>query len=251
MEFGLLGRKLSHSYSPKIHTFFGNYKYELIEKEPENLAEFFENKDFLGINVTIPYKKDVIKYCDELSPIASKIGAVNTIVNKNGKLYAHNTDYFGFSYMIKKAEIDVKNKKAIVLGSGGASVTCCAVLKDLGACEVVVISRKGENNYNNIGKHFDAEIIVNATPVGMYPNVNESIIDLADFKNCEGVLDLIYNPDKTLLLKQAERLNIKFSNGLSMLIAQAKESAEWFLDKKIDNEIIEQAEKELKLWKFL
>lgn len=247
MQFGLLGRKLSHSYSPQIHSFFGDYKYELFEKEPQELENFFKNKEFKGINVTIPYKKDVIKYCDELSDVAKQLGSVNTIVNKNGRLLGYNTDYFGFSYMIKKAEIEVENKKAIVLGSGGASVTCQAVLKNLGAKDVVVISRNGENNYNNLYKHFDAQIIVNSTPVGMYPNVNDSIIDLADFKNCEGVLDLIYNPNKTVLLKQAQSLGIKFSNGLSMLIAQAKQSVEKFFDKKIDDKIIKKAEKEFKL----
>ncbi len=244
MEFGLLGRKLSHSYSPQIHSFFGDYKYELFEKEPCELSSFFYSKNFKGINVTIPYKKDVIKYCDELSSVAKQLSSVNTIVNTNGRLFGYNTDFFGFSYMIKKAKIDVENKKAIVLGSGGASVTCCAVLKNLDAKEVIVISRNGENNYYNLNKHFDAQIIVNATPVGMYPNVNESIIDLNDFEKCEGVFDLIYNPDKTLFLQQAEQLNIKFSNGLSMLIAQAKQSAELFLDKIIDDNIIEKIEKE-------
>lgn len=250
-KFGLLGRKLSHSYSPQIHKFFDNYEYKLYEKEPEELNKFLTCCELDGMNVTIPYKKDVIKYCSSLSKQAEKIGAVNTLVkNSDGTFKGYNTDYFGFLYMIKSINAKIKSKKAIVLGTGGASLTCQAVLEDLEAKEIVVISRNGENNYNNIDKHFDAQVIVNATPVGMYPNIDNSIIDLACFENCETVLDLIYNPEKTMLLKQAEELSLNYSNGLSMLIAQAKQSAEYFLDKTIDDKIIEEISKELKLWRL-
>lgn len=250
-KFGLLGRKLSHSYSPQIHKFFDNYEYKLYEKEPEDLDKFLLDCELDGMNVTIPYKKDVIKYCSSLSKQAEKIGAVNTLVKKaDGSFSGYNTDYFGFLYMIKSINADIKSKKAIVLGTGGASLTCQAVLDDLGAKEIIVISRNGENNYKNIANHYDAQVIVNATPVGMYPNVNDSILDLSHFKSCETVLDLIYNPEKTMLLKQAENLGLNYSNGLSMLIAQAKQSAEYFLDKTIDDEIIEKISKEIKLWKY-
>ena len=247
MEFGLIGRKLIHSYSPKIHSFLGDYKYDLVELEPTELDIFFNNRDFKGINITIPYKKDVIKYCDCISENAEKIGSVNTIVNKNGRLYGYNTDYYGFGYMIKKIGIDVNGKKVILLGSGGAGVTCKAVLNSLNAREVITVSRNGENNYSNISKHFDAELIVNATPVGMYPNTDESPIELAEFKSCKGVLDLIYNPEKTKLIQEADTLGIKSINGLSMLIAQAKQASELFFEKEIDDRIIEKIIKEFKI----
>lgn len=247
-KFGLLGRKLGHSYSPQIHKFFYDYDYKLYEKEPEDLNNFLTNCDLDGMNVTIPYKKDVIKYCSSLSKQAEKIGAVNTLVKKSdGSFSGYNTDYFGFLYMIKSIGAEIKSKKAIVLGTGGASLTCQAVLDDLGAKEIIVISRNGENNYKNIDKHYDAQVIVNATPVGMYPNVNDSVIDLATFEKCETVLDLIYNPEKTILLKQAESFGLNYSNGLSMLIAQAKQSAEYFLNKTIDDKIIEKISKEINL----
>ena len=245
-KFGLLGRKLQHSYSPKIHKYFDEYEYLLYEKEPEELSSFLKNLDLDGLNVTIPYKKEVIKHCTNLSAKAKSIGAVNTIIKeKNGELTGYNTDYYGFLYMLNTINASVKNKKAIVLGSGGASLTCQTVLDDLGAKEIVVISTKSEeNNYLNIQKHFDAQIIVNATPVGMYPKVNECLIDLKKFKKCEAVLDLIYNPSQTLLLKQANELEIKNANGLSMLIAQAKQSAELFTLKEIDDSIIDEITKD-------
>lgn len=247
MQFGLLGRSLKHSYSPQIHSFFGDYRYDLIELEPKDLQSFFEKREFKGINVTIPYKKEVMKYCDFMSENAEKIGSVNTIVNKNGKLYGYNTDYYGFKYMIESIGAVVYNKKAVILGSGGASVTCKAVLKDLGVSETVTVSRKGENNYSNIQKHYDAEIIVNATPVGMYPNISEKPIDLNGFKNCKYVFDLIYNPEKTQLLKQADELGINFSNGLSMLVVQAKKACELFFDRVIDEDITQKIIKEFKI----
>lgn len=238
MRCGLLGRKLSHSYSPLIHSILGNYSYNLFEVEPEDLESFFSCTAFTGINVTIPYKKDVIKYCDELSECAKKLGAVNTIVRKqDGRLVGHNTDYFGFSSMLDRTGLSVFGKKALVLGSGGASATVVEVLKEKGALPVV-ISRSGENNYTNIHIHSDASVIVNATPVGMYPDVDNTPLDLEYFPHLEGVLDVIYNPARTKLLMQAEQKGLVAENGLWMLVAQAKESSEWFTNKLIPNDQI-------------
>ena len=239
MNSGLLGRKLGHSYSPQIHSFLGEYSYVLFEKEPEEVGDFVRNGDYTGINVTIPYKKDVIPYLDELSPTAEKMGAVNTIVRRSdGTLFGHNTDYFGFLYMVRQSGIQVAGKKVLVLGSGGASNTTVKALADLGA-QVVIISRSGENNYGNLHLHADAAVIVNTTPVGMYPNTGAAPLDLTRFPHLEGVLDVIYNPARTQLLLDAETLGLPNANGLWMLVAQAKESAEYFLDKAIDDSVIE------------
>ena len=239
MQCGLLGRKLGHSYSPQIHSQLGSYDYRLFEKEPEELEDFLKNGDFTGLNVTIPYKKDVIPFLDELSPRAKALGAVNTIVRRNGKLIGHNTDYFGFETMLLSSGVSLRGKKALVCGSGGASNTACAVLEAHGA-NVVVLSRTGKDNYQNLNRHSDAALIVNATPVGMYPNVEASPIeDLAAFPMLEGVLDLVYNPARTSILLKAEALGIPCVNGLRMLVAQAKESAEWFTGESIDDSCIE------------
>ena len=239
MNCGLLGRKLGHSYSPQIHQHFGDYSYRLFEKEPEDIADFILNGDFNGINVTIPYKKDVLPFCSELSDTAKKLGAVNTIVRKkDGRIVGHNTDYFGFMSMVKKSGLHVAGKKVLILGSGGASATAQAVLKELHA-NFVVISRMGENNYQNLDLHSDASLIINCTPVGMYPNPGVSPIDISLFPMLEGVLDMIYNPARTKLLMDAEQRNLISMNGLWMLVAQAKDSAEWFMEKKLDDSIIE------------
>lgn len=239
MRSGLLGRKLSHSYSPQIHGYLGDYPYPLHEVEPDDVGKFLQQTDFSGINVTIPYKKTVIPYCSELSEIARRLGAVNTIIKKpNGQLIGHNTDYFGFLCMVNMSGLQVSGKKVLVLGSGGASNTAVAVMQELGA-HVVIISRTGENNYSNITQHADACVIVNATPVGMYPNNGFSPVDLDDFPYLEGVLDMIYNPARTQLLLDAEAKGLVAENGLWMLIAQAKESAEWFTGKEIPDKTIE------------
>ena len=227
MKCGLLGQKLGHSYSPQIHSDLGSYSYSLFEREPEELEDFLKNGEFDGLNVTIPYKKAVIPYLSDLSSVALWLGAVNTIVRRDGRLIGHNSDYFGFSSMVTKSGLRVAGKKVLVLGSGGASNTAVAVLEALGA-KVVVISRSGKNNYDNLHLHADAAVIVNATPVGMYPNVGVSPIDLAKFPKLKGVLDIIYNPARTQLLMDAEKRGIVTMNGLWMLVAQAKESAEWF-----------------------
>ena len=237
MKCGLLGRHLGHSYSPQIHASLGNYSYDLFEKEPEEIEDFLKHGDFTGINVTVPYKKEVIPFLDELSPVAKRLGAVNTIVRRNGKLIGHNTDYFGFLTMVKASNLTVSGKKVLVLGSGGASNTVVAVLQELGA-QVVVISRTGENNYGNLHQHEDAAVIVNTTPVGMYPNTGLSPIDLSHFSRLEGVLDVIYNPARTQLLLDAENQGLVAMNGLLMLVAQAKEASEWFMETVIDDRVI-------------
>lgn len=235
MKCGLLGRTLGHSYSPQIHRYLGNYQYALYEKEPAELEAFLRCSDVKAFNVTIPYKKEVIPYLDELSPAAMKIGAVNTVVRReNGTLFGHNTDYYGFASMVKRCGLEVSGKKVLVLGSGGASNTAVAVLKELGA-SVIVISRSGENHYGNLHLHADASVIVNATPVGMYPNTGISPVDLTVFPQLEGVLDIVYNPARTKLLLDAEKIGIPTENGLWMLVAQAKEAAEYFTDQPIED----------------
>ncbi len=237
MQCGLLGRKLGHSYSPQIHGCLGDYPYALYEREPEALEAFLKHGDFSGLNVTIPYKKAVIPYCDSLSPRAKALGAVNTLVRREGKLIGHNTDFFGFEAMVARSGLAVSGKKALVLGSGGASNTAVAVLRGLGA-QAVVISRSGEDNYENLHRHADAALIVNATPVGMYPNTGVSPVDLAQFPQLEGVLDLIYNPARTQLLLDAQARGLVAENGLWMLVAQAKEAAEWFTGNAISDDVI-------------
>ena len=238
MQCGLLGARLGHSYSPRIHSLLAGYAYGLCEKQPEELADFLKSGRFSGLNVTIPYKKAVIPFCAALSPRAEALGAVNTLVRReDGSLIGHNTDYFGFSYMVEKSGLSVSGKKCLVLGSGGASATACAVLRALDA-HVIVISRSGADNYTNLSRHRDASLIVNTTPVGMYPNTGESPVALSQFPHLEGVLDLVYNPARTRLLLDAEALGIPAMNGLWMLVAQAKESAEWFTGRKISNDEI-------------
>ncbi len=237
MKCGLLGRKLGHSYSPQIHGRLGKYSYELFEKEPEEVGNFLKNGDFAGINVTVPYKQAVIPFLDELSPLAQKLGAVNTVVRRDGKLIGHNTDYYGFLTMVKASGLDVAGKKTLVLGSGGASHTAIAVLEALGA-NVTIVSRSGENNYGNLHRHADAALIVNTTPVGMYPQTGISPVDLDLFPRLEGVLDVIYNPARTQLLLDAEKRGIVAMNGLLMLVAQAKEAAEWFMGAEISDDVI-------------
>lgn len=239
MDCGLIGRKLGHSFSPKIHSLLGDYTYRLIPLEPEEVGEFLQKGEFHGLNVTIPYKKTVMEYCAQLTPAAQRIGSVNTILRRpNGTLLGDNTDYDGFLYLLKSAGAQVEGRKALVLGSGGASLTVRAVLAELGAREIITISRSGENNYQNLSRHADAQIIVNATPVGMYPNNGVSPVNLDQFPACEGVFDLIYNPAKTQLLLQAQRRGLIWANGLGMLVAQAKAASERFQDKKLPDELV-------------
>ena len=246
MKCGLLGRKLGHSYSPQIHSYLGEYSYSLFEKEPEEIEAFLSSGDFDAINVTIPYKKDVIPFCHTLTDCARRMGAVNTIVRRSdGTLLGHNTDYFGFTYMVRRSGLDPAGKKALVLGSGGASNTAVITLKDMGA-NVVVISHR-ENTPENIRLHRDARILVNATPVGMYPNNGISPVDLSLLPNLEGVLDMIYNPARTKLLLDAEAKGIVAENGLWMLVAQAKEASELFMDKPLPDGLILSIHKSLSM----
>ncbi len=238
MKCGLLGEKLGHSYSPRIHGELADYEYRLYEKTPDELERFVREGDWNGLNVTIPYKKTVLPLCDGLSPRAARIGAVNTLVRRPDGIWGDNTDAWGFEKLIARAGVDVKGKKCLVFGSGGASAMAVAVLEESGAGSVTVISRSGADNYDNLGRHADAQLLVNTTPLGMYPRNGVSPVDLARFPACEAVLDVVYNPARTALLLQAEERGIPCAGGLYMLVGQAKRSAELFTGREIpDGEI--------------
>ena len=237
MRCGLLGEHLTHSYSPQIHALLGDYSYELFEVAPEKLGEFLQAGEFDGLNVTIPYKRAVIPYCAELSAAAREMGSVNTLLRRpDGTLYGDNTDLDGFRWLLARGGGIRPGEKALVLGTGGASQTVQAVLRAAGA-EVAVLSRRGESNYATLPRHADARLVVNATPVGMYPNNGARLIDLAQLPQCRCVLDLIYNPARTRLLLDAEARGIRCENGLSMLVAQAKRAAELFTGRDIPDEV--------------
>ena len=238
--YGLLGEKLGHSFSPEIHSMLGNYEYRLFEVEKNELENFIKHGEWDGINVTIPYKKEVMPFLDEISENAQKIGSVNTVVRRSdGTLFGDNTDYYGFLYTVKRSGINFSGKKVLVLGTGGASLAVKAVILDLNAREIISISRSGENNYQNIKNHADADIIVNTTPVGMYPKNLVSPVKVSDFTRLSAVFDIIYNPQKTQLVLDAEKLDIPAFSGLSMLVAQAKRASEIFFDKEIDDSVTE------------
>lgn len=239
MKCGLLGRTLGHSYSPAIHALLGEYEYCLFEKEPQQLEDFLQNGDYEGLNVTMPYKKAVIPFLDEITPIAKELGAVNTIVRRNGRLIGSNTDYWGFRSMVEKSGLSPAGKKCLVLGSGGASRVVQSVLQNLDA-QTVVISRSGKDNYDTITRHADAAIIVNTTPVGMYPDTGISPVNLDVFPQLEGVLDVIYNPSRTQLLMDAEKKGIVAMNGLWMLISQAMYASISFAGKCTSDKSIEE-----------
>ena len=227
-KYGLIGEKLGHSYSPEIHALLGDYEYRLYPMPREAVGDFVQNSDLSGFNVTIPYKETVMPFLDRISPEARRIGSVNTVVRESdGSTSGYNTDYFGFSVELGDVS-HLKGKKALVLGSGGASKTVRAVLSDAGLNPVVTISRKGPDNYQNLSRHSDAALIVNTTPVGMYPAVEASPIDLRQFPECQLALDLIYNPAWTEFLLQARELGIPCRGGLIMLAAQARKAAELF-----------------------
>ena len=230
MKCGLLGEKLGHSYSPQIHAELADYEYKLYEKAPDEVEDFVRRGDWHGLNVTIPYKKTVIPFCDELSETARAIGSVNTLLKRpDGTIFGDNTDAFGFETLLTQTlKADISGWKALVLGTGGASVTVCAMLRKRGA-QVIPISRSGKDNYTNLEWHRDAKLLVNTTPVGMYPKNGASLVDLGVFPKLEAVLDVVYNPARTALLLQAEKRGIPCAGGLTMLVAQAKRSAEIFL----------------------
>ncbi len=246
MKSCLIGKTLKHSYSKIIHERFG-YEYDLVELKFEDIKDFVNNEKYNAFNVTIPYKTEIIKYLDYVSPMAKEIGAVNTVVKKGDKLYGYNTDFFGMRYIVKHNKIKVKNKTVMVLGTGGTSKTAQAVFKSLGAKNIVVVSRTGEINYQNC-YDIKADIIVNTTPVGMYPNQNQSPIDLDRFKKVKGVIDVVYNPLRTKLIVDASLKGIKTATGLGMLVAQAKYAKELFFGRKIkENYFDAEIEKEIKV----
>lgn len=239
--FGLVGRKLKHSWSPEIHSLFGNYEYRLFEIEPEELDGFFRNAGFDGVNVTIPYKRDVVKFCDSLSEKAKRIGSVNTVIRKgDGSLFGDNTDYDGFRYLVKRSGVLLSGKDCYVLGTGGASLAVKAVLEDLRA-NIFNVSRTGELNYTNLYKHTDADILINTTPVGMYPDCFESPVNMTVFQRLLAVYDIVYNPSRTQFMLDAEKDYVRAFGGLDMLVAQAAKSSELFTGRKIGEEKIEQA----------
>ncbi len=246
MNCGLLGEKLGHSYSPAIRARLGDYAYRLYEKTPEELDAFLRSGPWDGLNVTIPYKKTVLPCCTSLSAAAEKTGSVNTLVRlPGGGIYGDNTDVGGFLTTVRSSGLALRGQKCLVLGSGGASAAVCAALEDLGA-EAVVISRRGENNYGNLSRHRDAVFLVNATPLGMFPENGASPVDLTLFPRCRGVFDLIYNPARTALLLQAEALGIPGFGGLRMLTAQAAKSSEDFTGIPVDPAAVERIEVELR-----
>ena len=239
MEYGLLGEKLGHSFSPQIHAALADYDYRLYPTPPEAVEDLFRRRAFKGLNVTIPYKQTVIPLCDEVDAGAAAIGAVNTVVNRDGKLTGYNTDIDGLVYLAKRTGVDMAGKKAVILGSGGTSRTARAAARALGASEVAVISRHGEDNYENLSRHGDAQVLINTTPVGMVPHAGVSPVSLEAFPRLEGVLDVVYNPLRTALVMEAEKRGIPCSCGLPMLVAQAKRAAELFTGAAIPDHRLE------------
>ncbi|MBR5779740.1 MAG: shikimate dehydrogenase [Clostridia bacterium] len=240
-KYGCIGKKLTHSFSKEIHNELADYDYELIELSEEEIQPFFESRDFNAVNVTIPYKQTVIPFLDSVSDVAKRIGAVNTVVNKNGVLFGYNTDYYGMKALIERLGIDLRGKKVLVLGTGGTSKTACAVAADMGACEVLVVSRSKNGDYvtydEAVTLHNDASVIINTTPVGMYPECEAKPIDIESFDSLCGVVDAIYNPLCTNLVLDAKAKGIKAAGGLYMLVMQAVVAVERFLDTAIAKEV--------------
>ena len=241
MKFGLLGRTLGHSFSPRIHSALGNTNYELFEREPSQLQEFFADPELQGINITIPYKVNALEACDVVDPRAERIGCVNTMVRKDGKWHGYNTDYDGFVFTLQHANIDVSGKECIILGDGASSATVHVALEDLGAKNIVHLSRKTAPFYGDAPNYYEtAQIIINCTPIGMYPHNPANLIDITQFSKLEGVVDLIYNPRRTILLLQAEMLEIPHCDGLPFLVAQGVEAANHFQGESFGTKEIEQ-----------
>lgn len=241
MRYGLIGEHLGHSFSREIHERISDYKYEIHEVAPDALGDFLSNPTFEGINITIPYKEKAIPYLYFVSDNARKIGAVNTVRNENGKLYGYNTDYMGMRALILRNKIDLKDKKALILGCGGTSKTGYAVLSDLGVRQIVRVGREGESAdvlYKDVlNEHSDAEFILNTTPVGMYPKNEGKIIDVNDFPKLEGLIDVVYNPLRTNIVLDARKRGIKAESGLYMLVSQAIYASEIFTGNKISEEL--------------
>ena len=241
MKFGLLGRTLGHSFSPRIHNALGNTNYELFEREPSQLQEFFADPELQGTNITFPYKVNALEACDVVDPRAERIGCVNTMVRKDGKWHGYNTDYDGFVFTLEHAGINVSGKECIILGDGASSATVHVALEDLGAKSITHLSRKTAPLYTDAPNYYEtAQIIINCTPIGMYPHNPASLIDIMQFSKLEGVVDLIYNPRRTVLLLQAEMMNIPYCDGLPFLVAQGIEAANHFQGESFGTKEIEQ-----------
>ncbi len=249
MKYGCIGEHLTHSFSKEIHSHIADYDYEMRELSPSEVTPFMEKHDFTAINVTIPYKETVIPYLSYVDESARLIGAVNTVVNKNGKLHGYNTDFYGMSFLAKRAGISFEGRKVLILGSGGTAKTAHAVAKANGAREIIKASRKAGNDtvlYTDVYKyHTDADVIINTTPVGMFPNISEKPIDISKFPKLSGVLDAIYNPQKTRLILDAEDRGIKASGGLYMLVMQGIRASEYFLDTKYPDALADEVFKKI------
>ena len=239
MEYGCIGEHLSHSFSKEIHNALADYEYELLEIERENLEAFFQKRDFKAINVTIPYKQDIIPYLDEISPEAQSINAVNTVVNRNGRLYGYNTDFYGLKALIERKNITLKDKKVLILGGGGTSNTAVAVARFMGAKEIIKVSRspkEGYVTYDEVYANYtDFQIIINTTPCGMFPDIGKSALDLSGFNCLEGVFDAVYNPLKSKLVCDARAKGVVATGGLYMLVSQAAYAVEKFIDTTVDD----------------
>ena len=250
-RYGLIGEKLGHSFSKIIHEQLADYTYDLIPLDKEAFHTFMKQKEFSALNVTIPYKREVLPYLTHIDEAAEKIGAVNTIVNRDGALHGYNTDYFGFLYTLKKHQLTITGKKVLVLGNGGAAQAVFAALQSLHPSEIITVKYKTEPNtctYEEAAKlHYDADFIVNTSPVGMYPNVDASPIDFTPYNNLSAVIDIIYNPLTTKFMQQAIEKGVPAINGLEMLVAQAKYAVELFLDMQISDDRIEEIHKNLLL----
>ncbi|MDY3095162.1 MAG: shikimate kinase [Eubacteriales bacterium] len=243
MKYGLIGKPLGHSFSREIHALIADYDYRLFEIDEDELPRFFQERDFSGINVTIPYKQAVIPFLDEISDEAKKIGAVNTIVKKEGKLFGFNTDFFGMRALIKSTGLDLENKTVLILGTGGTSKTAVEVSKSLGATEIVKVSRRKSSDTVTCDEAYEkysgADVIINTTPVGMFPNADKTPVDIKKFKNLQGVIDAVYNPLRTNFVLDAESIGAKGRGGLYMLVAQAVYASALFLDKTADENVID------------
>lgn len=258
MRYGLLGEKLPHSFSKEIHEKLGRYTYELIEVAKEDFADFAEKRDFTAINITIPYKRDIIPYLETISEQAEKIGAVNVAINENGKLHGYNTDFMGLKNLLLRSNFELSGKKVLILGYGGTSRTAHAVCEDLGAKDILYVGRTARDcviTYEEAARsHTDADFIINTTPCGMYPETDATPFDghgisLSDFKNLSGVADVIYNPLRTKLINEAQLAGIPTATGLYMLVSQATEAAKLFTGEPVDEAVTEEIYKELLLAK--
>ena len=249
MKYGVIGEHLKHSFSKDIHEKIADYKYDICEIEPEKLDDFIKSGEFEGINVTIPYKEKVIPHLYSVSDKAKRIGAVNTVVNKDGKLYGYNTDYMGMRALILRNKIDLKGKKALIMGNGGTAKTGHAVLTDLGASQIIHVGREGEGAdvlYGDVVElHSDADFILNTTPVGMFPKNEGKIIDIKLFPKLMGLIDVVYNPLRTNIVLDAIEMGIPAESGLYMLVSQAVYASEFFLEKKYDISVCESTFKEI------